>query len=107
MISKHLRRLVENKTVNARDVEVILKRAFHSGTAARRRQCLTLFLCSQKAILKYNPKYKDQWSFDALTEFVKVHVSWGQSKRQTLGTVNMDLTEEPTLFSMAWKRTWT
>lgn len=28
----------------------------------------------QEAIIKCNPKYKDQWSFDALSSFVKVSV---------------------------------
>ncbi|TNM92080.1 hypothetical protein fugu_019092 [Takifugu bimaculatus] len=45
VISKQLKRLVEKKTVNAEDVE--------------------------KAIMKYNPKYRGQWSFDALKEFVE------------------------------------
>ncbi|XP_031731065.1 poly(ADP-ribose) glycohydrolase [Anarrhichthys ocellatus] len=31
--------------------------------------CLSL---SQDAIFKYNPKYKDQWSFEALSSFVKI-----------------------------------
>lgn len=32
----------------------------------------TQLFYAQDTILKYNPKYKDQWSFDALSTFVKV-----------------------------------
>lgn len=53
----------------------VLGEIFTASWLRRRRECFTFALCSQKAILKYNPKYKDQWSFDALAEFFKVHVS--------------------------------
>nr|XP_046231778.1 poly(ADP-ribose) glycohydrolase [Scatophagus argus] len=45
VISKHLSRLAKKESVTVDDVE--------------------------EAILKYNPKYKGQWSFDALSTFVK------------------------------------
>lgn len=41
-----------------------------------------LWFCSQTAILKYNPKYRGQWSFDALTAFVEVHVSFQTDSKQ-------------------------
>lgn len=44
------------------------------SSVSNEHEMLILPLQSQEAIFKYNPKYKGQWSFDALSAFVKVSV---------------------------------
>lgn len=45
-----------------------------SPVAIKKNQNVTLLFQLQQTIMKYNPKYKGQWSFDALANFVKVSV---------------------------------
>lgn len=55
----------------------------------------------QEAIFKYNPKYKGQWSFDALSTFVEVSIQGLWQNHQFGGFLNTLMTRNVCVFFQA------